>query len=115
MLDLAARLEELRNAFAAQTGRADALERQATDLERQLAIAEARLAVEMMHSAGLAAQASHLMAVAAEADLPGLAGLVEAGSVGGAATSRLAEIYAAAFDAKAAELGIEDPARFRDA
>jgi len=115
VLDLAARLEELQATAVERGQHAEAMERQSADLEQKLAVAEARLAVEMMHSAGLAAQASHLMAIAAEAGLPALSELVEERDAGGAPRSRLAEIYAAAFDAKAADLGIEDPARFREA
>lgn len=114
VLDVAAKLRELRAAVAEQTRRADALEQQAGDLERQLAITEAKLAVETMHSAGLAAQASHMMAVALDADVPALAALAQERDVGGVARSQLALIYDEAFDAKAAELGIEDPARFRE-
>ncbi|MCG7361275.1 hypothetical protein MHZ93_08420 [Roseomonas sp. ACRSG] len=111
MSDVTAKMKELRVALTEQSQRAEAMERHAAELERQLAIAEARLAVEMMHSAGLAAQASHLMAAAIEAGVPGLSDLEE-GPAGG--QGRLAQIYDAAFDAKAAELGIEDPARFRE-
>lgn len=110
--DVAAKMKELRAALTEQSQRAEAMEQHAAELERQLAIAEARLAVEMMHSAGLAAQASHMMAAAIEAGVPGLSDLAEEGQAGG--KSRLAQIYDAAFDAKAAELGIEDPARFRE-
>ncbi|MBC9179283.1 hypothetical protein [Pseudoroseomonas ludipueritiae] len=112
MSDVTAKMKELRAALTEQSQRAEAMERHAAELERQLAIAEARLAVEMMHSAGLAAQASHLMAAAIEAGVPGLSDLAEEGPAGG--QGRLAQIYDAAFDAKAAELGIEDPARFRE-
>jgi hypothetical protein len=115
VLDVTAKMKELQAGAAEQTRRAEAMERQAADLERQLAIAEAKLAVEMMHSAGLAAQASHMMAVAIEADVPALSELAEERNVGGTLKSRLAEVYEAAFDAKAAELGIEEPARFREA
>lgn len=114
VLEAAAKVAQLKAALAAQTRQTEALEQQAAELERQLAISEARIAVETMHSAGLAAQASHLMAVAVEADLPALSELMEERTVDGGTTTRLTEIYDAAFDAKAAELGIEDPARFRD-
>ncbi|WP_458095490.1 hypothetical protein [Roseomonas sp. WA12] len=114
VLEATAKVEHLKAALAAQSRQTEALEQQAAELERQLAISEARIAVETMHSAGLAAQASHLMAVAVEADLPALSELMEERTVDGGATTRLTEIYDAAFDAKAAELGIEDPARFRD-
>lgn len=100
--DAAARLRALQATAAEQTLRAEAAERQAAALEQQLAVAEARWAVEAMHAAGLAAQAAHLMALALGAGLPDLA-----------EEAPLAGIYDAAFDAKAAELGIEDPARFR--
>jgi hypothetical protein len=69
----------------------------------------------MMHSAGLAAQASQMLAVAIEANVPALSELLEEMDVGGTPKSRLAQIYDTAFDAKAAELGIEEPARFREA
>lgn len=107
--DVTAKMKELRAALAEQSQRAGVMEQHAAELERQLAIAEARLAVEMMHSAGLAAQASHMMAIAIEAGVPDLAEEGHAGE-----KSRLAQVYDAAFDAKAAELGIEDPARFRE-
>lgn len=112
--DVTVKMKELHAALTEQTRRAGALEQHAADLEQQLAIAEAKLAVEMMHSAGLAAQASHIMAIAIEAGVPGLSDLAEEGDAGGTMKRRLAEIYDAAFDAKAAELGIEDPARFRE-
>lgn len=114
VLDLSARMERLGAAAAEQARRADATETRAAALERELAISEAKLAVEMMHSAGLAAQASHLMALAMEAGLlppPELTGEAD----GGGAKGRLAQVYAEAFDARGAELGIEDPARFREA
>ena len=114
VLDVAAKMKALQASLAEQTQRADAMQQQAADLELKLAVAEARLAVEMMHSAGLAAQASHMMAVALEAGVPALSDLAEEQEAGGAGKSRLAQIYEAAFDAKAAELGIEDPARFRE-
>jgi hypothetical protein len=113
VLDATAKMKQLQAAAAEQARRADAAEGQAAELERQLAVAEAKLAVEMMHSAGLAAQASHIMALAVEAGSPALPALVEEGNADGAPRSRLTQIYEAAFDAKAAELGIEDPARFR--
>jgi hypothetical protein len=115
VLDVAAKMKELQAIVGAQAQRLEAVERQAADLERELAISEARLAVEMMHSAGLAAQAAHMMAVAIEADMPVLSELTEEREVEGTLKSRLAQIYEAAFDTKAAELGIEDPARFRQA
>jgi len=102
--DTAARLRALRGVLAEQSRRLDAAERQSAALERQLAVAEAKLAVESMHAAGLAAQASHLMALALEAGVPAL---------DEAQGGPLAGVYDAAFDARAAELGIEDPARFR--
>jgi hypothetical protein len=114
-LDIEAKMEELRATLAEQDRRAEALERQAAELERQLAIAEAKLAVETMHSAGLAAQASHMMAIAIEADVPALSELLGEGNGVWAPKSRLTQVYEAAFDAKGAELGIEDPARFREA
>ncbi|RKK03737.1 hypothetical protein EBE87_02975 [Pseudoroseomonas wenyumeiae] len=107
-------MKALQAAIAEQTQRADAMQQQAADLELQLAVTEARLAVEMMHAAGLAAQASHMMAVAMEAGVPALSELVDEQEASEAGKSRLAQIYEAAFDAKAAELGIEDPARFRE-
>jgi hypothetical protein len=114
VLDVAARMKQLQATATEQALRAEAVERQAMELERQLAVTEAKLAVEMMHSAGLAAQASHMMAVAIEANVPALSELAEERNLGGTPKSRLAEVYEAAFDAKAAELGIEDPARFRE-
>jgi len=114
VLDVAAKMKALQATIAEQIERADAMQQQAADLELQLSVTEARLAVEMMHAAGLAAQASHMMAVAMEAGVPALSDLVEGQEAGGAGKSRLAQIYEAAFDAKAAELGIEDPARFRE-
>jgi hypothetical protein len=113
VLDAAAKMRQLQAAATEQARRAEAMERQAAELERQLAIAEAKLAVERMHSAGLAAQASHMMALAIEADAAALAALAEERDVGGTPKSQLSQVYEAAFDAKAAELGIEDPARFR--
>ncbi|WP_159350616.1 hypothetical protein [Roseomonas harenae] len=113
--DMAAKMEELRAALMEQERRADVAERQAAELERQLAIAEAKLAVETMHSAGLAAQASHMMAIAIEADVLALSDLSGEGNGGVAPKSRLTQVYEAAFDAKGAELGIEDPAQFREA
>ncbi|MCR0982538.1 hypothetical protein [Roseomonas populi] len=120
VLAIAARMEEAQAAAGEQALRADRLERQVVELERQLAIAEAKLAVETMHSAGLAAQASHLLAVAVEADvfaLPELLGEPRNGEQKneGAPKGRLAQIYDAAFDAKGADLGIEEPGRFREA
>lgn len=103
----------LQDALAGQRRRVEALEARAADLEHQVAVADARLAVETMHAAGLAAQASHLMAVAVEAGLPAMADLMEEGTED-RPRSRLAGIYDLAFDAKAAELGIEDPTRFRE-
>jgi hypothetical protein len=113
--DMATKMKELRAALMEQERRADVAERQAAELERQLAIAEAKLAVETMHSAGLAAQASHMMAIAIEADVLALSELPEDGHGGVAPKSRLTQVYDAAFDAKGAELGIEDPAQFREA
>ncbi|EHM01310.1 hypothetical protein HMPREF9946_02047 [Acetobacteraceae bacterium AT-5844] len=113
VLDVTAKMKELQAIVTEQARRIEAMERQAADLERQHAIAEAKLAVETMHSAGLMAQASHILAVAIEANVPALSELVEENKAGG--KSRLAQIYDGAFDAKAAELGIEDPARFREA
>jgi hypothetical protein len=115
VLDVAAKMKELQATVTGQARQLEAMERQAADLERLLAISEAKLAVEMMHSAGLAAQASHMMAVAIEADVLALSELAEEREVDGVLKSRLAQIYEAAFDMKAAELGIEDPARFREA
>jgi hypothetical protein len=112
---MAERVEELRAALAEQIQRAGLMERQAVDLERQLAICEAKLAVEKMHSAGLAAQASHLLAVAIEADVLAPSEVVEEGNTGETPKSRLTQVYDTAFDTKGAELGIEDPARFREA
>jgi hypothetical protein len=112
VLDVTARLKRLQAVATSQARQAETLRQQAAELERQLAIAEVKLAVEMMHSAGLAAQASHLMAAAIEAGTPGLSEPNPVGS--GMLTDRLAEIYNAAFDGKAVELGVEDPARFRE-
>ncbi|WP_419900843.1 hypothetical protein [Roseomonas sp. USHLN139] len=99
---LATRLQDgvagLRAALEAQTVRA-------TSLERELAVTEARLLVETMHSAGLAAQATHLLAVGPEAAL--------AEAEGHAGQTMLSVVYEQAFDAKGRELGVEDPARFR--
>jgi len=111
--EAATRMGQVRAALAEQTRRAEAMEQRAAELERQLAVAEARLAVEQMHSAGLAAQASHLMAVALETELTTITALMEETDAEGRPTTRLAAIYDAAFDVKAAELGIDDPARFR--
>lgn len=109
----AVKMEALQAALAEQLQRADALERQAVDLERQLAVAEARLAVEMMHSAGLAAQASHMLALGIETDLL-TPSEWEVDGNGGASKSRLALVYEKAFDAKGTELGVDDPGRFRE-
>jgi hypothetical protein len=109
----AAKMEALQAALAEQLHRADTMERQAVDLERQLAIAEARLAVEMMHSAGLAAQASHMLALGIETDVLTPSDLAVNGN-GGASKSQLALVYEEAFDAKGTELGVEDPGRFRE-
>ncbi|ONG58102.1 hypothetical protein BKE38_03585 [Pseudoroseomonas deserti] len=99
---LATRLQDgvagLRAALEAQTVRA-------TSLERELAVTEAKLLVETMHSAGLAAQATHLLAVGPEA------ALAEAEDHAG--QTMLSVVYEQAFDAKGRELGVEDPARFR--
>ena len=109
-----AKVDELQAAAAGQAQRADSLERQVAALDQQLAVAEAKLAVETMHSAGLAAQASHLLAVAVEAGLPALQELVGEDEAGEAMPKgRLAQLYEEAFDAKGAELGIEAPGRFR--
>jgi hypothetical protein len=113
--DVTAKIKELQATVVEQARRLEAMEHQAAEADRQHAIAEAKLAVETMHAAGLAAQASHMLAVAIEAELPALSALFEERDIGGTAKSRLAEIYDTAFDAQAAELGIEDPARFRDA
>ncbi|MFH5923126.1 hypothetical protein [Roseomonas xinghualingensis] len=85
--------------------------REAVDLERQLAVAEARAAVESMHAAGLAAQTAHLLALGAEAP----SALEPTGELDreGTPKTRLTLVYEAAFDAKGAELGIDDPVRFR--
>lgn len=115
VLGLVAKVEELRAAAAEHARHADLIEQQAADLERQLAIAEAKLAVETMHSAGLAAQASHLLAVAIEANVLAAPKLVGEGNGDQAPRTQLTLVYEAAFDAKGAELGIEDPSRFREA
>ena len=99
-----AKLGELRAALEERT-------RQTTELERHLSVAEARLAIETMHSAGLAAQATRLMTVAVGGGAEALAELVGEGGHPG----QLGQVYADAFDAKGAELGIEDPQRFRAA
>jgi len=54
------------------------------------------------------------MAVAIEADLPTITALMAEVDADGLARTRLSGIYAAASDAKAVELGIDDPARFRE-
>ncbi|MBO1074620.1 hypothetical protein [Roseomonas marmotae] len=113
VLEATTKIKELQAAVTEQARRAEAMEQHVADLERQLAVATAKLAVEMMHSAGLEAQASHLMAVAIEPGVPALAELIEERNLGGKPKSRLSQIYETAFDTKAAELGIEDPARFR--
>ena len=99
---LALRLQDgvasLRAALEAQTIRA-------TSLERELAVTEARLLVETMHSAGLSAQATHLLAVGAEAAL----GPADAHGE----KTILAVVYEQAFDAKGLELGVAEPASFR--
>ncbi|MBP0495501.1 hypothetical protein [Roseomonas indoligenes] len=115
VLAITARMDELRAAAAEQRLRADGLERQVAAFEQQLAIAEAKLAVETMHSAGLAAQASHLLAVAVEAGVPALQKLIGGDEAGEVPKGRLAQIYDEAFDAKGADLGIEEPGRFREA
>lgn len=109
----AAKMEALLAALAEQRQRADTMEQHAVDLEQQLAVAEARLAVEMMHSAGLSAQASHMLALGIEADMLTSSELAGAGTAG-TQKSRLALVYEEAFDAKGTELGIEDPGRFRE-
>lgn len=109
--DAAARIEALSAVSDEQIRRAERAEEQAAALERELALCEARLAVETRHAAGLAAQASHLMAIAIEAQA-----LPAADLTGDEATKgRLAQIYDDAFDAKGAELGIDEPVRFREA
>ena len=113
--DATVRMQALQASVVQQTRRAEAAEHRAADLEQHLAVAEAKLAVEAMHAAGLAAQASHLMAIAADAAIPALAELLAEQNLDGGAKSRLTQVYDQAFDTKAAELGIEDPARFRAA
>ncbi|MBP0445106.1 hypothetical protein J8J14_09965 [Roseomonas sp. SSH11] len=114
VLGAAERMRQLQAALGEQARRAEALEQQALDLERQLAVAEARLAVEMMHSAGLTAQASHMLALGIESDVLSPSELAQYGN-DTSPKSRLTEVYEAAFDAKGAELGIDEPARFREA
>jgi hypothetical protein len=109
----AAKMEALQAALAEQLQRVGAMEQQAVDLERQLAVAEARLAIEMMHSAGLAAQASHMLALGIETNVLTPSQLALNGN-GVASKSRLALVYEEAFDAKGTELGVEDPVRFRE-
>ncbi|MFC3127600.1 hypothetical protein ACFOD4_21255 [Pseudoroseomonas globiformis] len=102
---MAARIGELQAALATERGRA-------LELERQLGLAEARLAVEAMHSAGLAAQAAHLLGLGTAA--PEAAEPSGETYVDGTPKSRLALIYEAAFDAQGRDMGIDAPERFRD-
>lgn len=115
VLDVTAKMKELQATIAEQARRLATMEQQMAELERQGAVTEAKLAVETMHSAGLTAQASHMLTLAIDAEVPALAALLEESPGEGAPKSQLAQIYDEAFDAKAAELGIEDPARFREA
>jgi len=48
-------MEGVQAALVEQTRRAEVMEQRAAEFEGQLAVVEARLAVEQMHSAGLAA------------------------------------------------------------
>lgn len=99
---LARRAAELRAALAEREQRLAAL-------EQQLARTEARLLLEMMHSEGLAAQATELAAIGTEAaNTPTGAHYAD-----GTPKTRLTAIYEAAFDAKGRELGVERPESFR--
>ncbi|MCQ4162944.1 hypothetical protein NON00_23885 [Roseomonas sp. GC11] len=89
----------LRQARDDEAGRAAAL-------ERELAMAEARLMVETMHSAGLAAQATHLLSVGAEQALS---------PAGEGGKTVLTLVYEQAFDSKGRELGVPSPESFRAA
>lgn len=99
---LAEKVSGLRASLARQETRMAAL-------ERQLAETEARLLLEMMHSEGLAAQATELAAAGAEA------ANVPTGEhyADGTPKTRLTAVYEAAFDAKGHELGVERPESFR--
>jgi hypothetical protein len=103
--DTTVRLAALQSALGEQRGRI-------ADLERQLGLAEARLLVETMHAAGLAAQAAHLLGLG-----PDVSVATEPSGEhysDGAPKTRLALVYEAAFDAKGHELGVAEPEQFRD-
>lgn len=113
---LEARLEQLealaeRLSLRLSTLRAErvAQREEAETLRRDLAEAQGRWAVEAMHAAGLAAQATHLLAMGPEAAVADS----EAAYADGSPKSRLAVIYEQAFDTRGRELGIDDPAGFR--
>lgn len=99
---LSLRLSALQAERVAQRQQADAL-------RQEIAEAQGRWAVEAMHAAGLAAQATHLLAMGPEAAVAES----EAAYADGSPKSRLAVIYEQAFDARGRELGIDDPASFR--
>lgn len=99
---LAEKAARFRDALAEKTRLAEAL-------EQQLAVTEARLMVETMHAAGLAAQATFLLSMGPEAASQPAEAAYEDGSL----KTRLALTYEEAFDAKGRELGVEEPARFR--
>lgn len=117
LLETSARqLDELESLAETLAGRVVALrealvEREArlAEMEQQLSVAEARLALEKMHAEGLSAQASLLLAEGlASAGEP-----TDALDAEGLPKTRLTLAYEAAFDAKGEALGIVDPARFR--
>lgn len=84
-------------------------ERRVAALEQQLAQTEARLLLEMMHSEGLAAQATELAAIGTEAaNIPTGTHYAD-----GTPKTRLTLVYEQAFDAKGRELGVEQPETFR--
>jgi hypothetical protein len=101
---IATGLAALREALAQERARA-------SELERQLAVTEARLLVETMHAEGLSAQASHLLGLGAEAP----SAMEPSGEHywDGTPKTRLALVYEAAFDAKGRQLGVADPESFR--
>ncbi|MCR0985014.1 hypothetical protein [Roseomonas populi] len=102
MLEATAQLDQVQAALIEQTRRAEVMDQRAAEFKEQLAVAEAKL------------QASHLMAIGIEAGLPALSDVTVGESADKGPGTRLTAIYEQAFGAKAAELGIEDPARFRE-
>ncbi|WBV43545.1 hypothetical protein [Pseudoroseomonas cervicalis] len=105
LAELEALVSRLGDAAATLRQERDAARERALAMEQELARTEARLLVETMHSAGLAAQATHLLAVGADAAL--------APAEGEAEKTVLTLIYERAFDAKGAELGVPEPSAFR--